>query len=70
MNDCSASVENDMEEELIFKVLMWVSEGIANTYIEGRSDPGPEKQKHERSYDQLHRYWALWYGLCNQGRVL
>jgi hypothetical protein len=35
-NDCSASVENDMEEELIFKVLMWVSEVRNRKYVHRR----------------------------------
>jgi hypothetical protein len=29
---------------------------IAKTYVEELSDPNPEKQKHERSHDQHHRY--------------
>jgi hypothetical protein len=70
-NDGLAPVETDPEEERIFKSYDVVRKcKIAITYVEGLSDPNPEKQKHERSYDQHHRYWALWYGLSNQGRVL
>ena len=66
-NDGLTRVENDTEEGRIFKVLMWVATKceIANPYVEGLSDPNPEKQKHERSYDQHHRG-----GLGHQGRVL
>jgi hypothetical protein len=56
-NDGLAPVETDPEEERIFKSYDVVRKcKIANTYVEGLSDPNPEEQKHERSYDQHHRY--------------